>query len=363
MIGEWDSPENFRAENNAIARRLEAATRNFSNEENAQTHSQLEAAEEKSRVRLAEHEAALKSCQQEMKKLREIFAAASATRQTREKKLVELSARRDALERQISEIIARYFSLGENGLNAAKQKAQSVFFQTEARLLETRRKLPHDFERLPERNRRAAAAAEEVAAALERKRREHTALEATLKTLGAEGLYSRETLLIERHEMKLREAETARTRGLAARLAHDLIEHRKLAATRSVLEPLEARLSAAFAEITGDFGRRVFLDENLQITGTGRTRADAVSFQNLSQGAKEQLLLCLRLAVAEELAQSDGGQIVILDDVLVNTDSGRQQRVLDLLQNAANKLQLLILTCHAERYRGIGRELAFEKMR
>jgi uncharacterized protein YhaN len=38
----------------------------------------------------------------------------------------------------------------------------------------------------------------------------------------------------------------------------------------------------------------------------------------------------------------------------VNTDAQRQARVLDLLQTAANKLQIVILTCHPERYRGIG---------
>jgi ABC-type lipoprotein export system ATPase subunit len=141
--------------------------------------------------------------------------------------------------------------------------------------------------------------------------------------------------------------------GWAARLAHDLIENRKQAATRSVLAPLETRLSNAFAEVSHDADRRVFLDEHLKIRGIGSTQDTLISYDNLSQGAKEQLLLCLRLAVATEVAES-GHKLVVLDDVLVNTDSQRQSRVLDLLQTTASKLQILILTCHPERYRGVG---------
>ncbi|MGB8481300.1 MAG: metallophosphoesterase [Acidobacteriaceae bacterium] len=47
-------------------------------------------------------------------------------------------------------------------------------------------------------------------------------------------------------------------------------------------------------------------------------------------------------------------QSLILDDVLVNTDPIRQERVLDLLQNAARDIQILVLTCHPDRYRGVG---------
>jgi recombinational DNA repair ATPase RecF len=144
-----------------------------------------------------------------------------------------------------------------------------------------------------------------------------------------------------------------RDHGWAARLAHDLIESRKQAAMQSVLGPLESRLSGTFAEISRDTERRVFLDDQLQISGVGTSRDAMISFTHLSQGAKEQLLLCLRLAVAAEVATS-GHRLVVLDDVLVNTDGQRQQHVLDLLQTSASQLQILILTCHPERYRGVG---------
>lgn len=145
--------------------------------------------------------------------------------------------------------------------------------------------------------------------------------------------------------------------GWNARIVQDLIVLRKHAATRAVLAPLESRLSAAFVELTGEADRKVFLDDQLQISGLGRAREETYPFEQLSQGAREQLLLCLRIAVALELAV-DEPQVLILDDVLVNADPVRQERILDVLSALAAKLQVLILTCHADRYRGVGTALS-----
>jgi uncharacterized protein YhaN len=42
-----------------------------------------------------------------------------------------------------------------------------------------------------------------------------------------------------------------------------------------------------------------------------------------------------------------------LDDVLTATDSGRLALVMAILEEAAQRLQILVLTCHPERYRGL----------
>jgi uncharacterized protein YhaN len=44
----------------------------------------------------------------------------------------------------------------------------------------------------------------------------------------------------------------------------------------------------------------------------------------------------------------------VLDDILVATDAGRLARVQAVLEEFAQKLQILVLTCHPERYRGLG---------
>lgn len=221
-----------------------------------------------------------------------------------------------------------------------------------AELNEARRRMPADYEKLPERNKRAANALAEVEKELRGAREACDTTRGELKARGSEGMYSRETALRER-KAGLEETVAARQgRARMARLVHELIQRRKQAATNAVLGPLEAGLSRVFAEITGDAERRVFLDSELRIRGVGRNEAELIAFDNLSQGAREQLMLAVRLAVARELAQ-DEPQLLILDDVLVNTDVTRQGRILDLLQST-ERLQILILTCHPERYRGIG---------
>lgn len=264
----------------------------------------------------------------------------------------EHEARLRVLETQIKDLSARY----PEGIDPAKTAAQLAFAEAEARVLATEKDLPPDFEKLPERNKRAAASLQQIANELQSRRSDRDQARAVLQTLGGQGLYSRETDLEERKAEAILRRDTARSQAWCARVAHDLIEHRKQAATKAVLTPLENRLTTAFAELTSDSCRRVFLDEHLQIAGIGRSRDECHSFDQLSQGAKEQLLLCLRLAVAQELA-TDEPQVLILDDVLVNTDPVRQERILDVLGTQAEHLQILILTCHPDRYRGVGESL------
>ncbi|MGH7944202.1 MAG: AAA family ATPase [Opitutaceae bacterium] len=256
------------------------------------------------------------------------------------------------LESQAADLSARY----PEGVEKSKARAQVEFTQTEARVMATKADLPPDFEKLPERNKRAATALQQLANELQVVRSDRDNARGALETLGGQGIYSRETELEEKKGEATLRRDAARTKGWAARVAHNLIEHRKQAATRAVLTPLEQRLTAAFAELTGDHAREVFLDERLQIAGIGRTRAESHPFDLLSQGAREQLLLCLRIAVAQELATAEP-QVLILDDVLVNTDSVRQERVLDVLSSLSSNFQIILLTCHADRYRGAGQAI------
>jgi len=79
----------------------------------------------------------------------------------------------------------------------------------------------------------------------------------------------------------------------------------------------------------------------------------------LSGGEQEQLYLIARLALADVLAKEER-QLVVLDDVLNATDAGRLARLLNLLEEVSDRLQIIILTCHPERYRGLEQATFFE---
>jgi regulator of replication initiation timing len=74
-----------------------------------------------------------------------------------------------------------------------------------------------------------------------------------------------------------------------------------------------------------------------------------VELDRLSGGEREQVFLCTRLALAAELARKER-QMVVLDDVLTCTDGERLPRICDLLGQLADRLQIILLTCHPERF-------------
>jgi uncharacterized protein YhaN len=69
-----------------------------------------------------------------------------------------------------------------------------------------------------------------------------------------------------------------------------------------------------------------------------------------SYGEREQLGTLVRLAYACVLAK-DEPQAVILDDPLAHSDSARHRRMLDVVTDASKRnLQIIVLTCHPERF-------------
>ena len=69
----------------------------------------------------------------------------------------------------------------------------------------------------------------------------------------------------------------------------------------------------------------------------------------LSRGAREQLFIALRLALASEFARHGSVLPLILDDVLVNFDSRRAWAAIQVLQDVATSgtgWQIFVFTCH-----------------
>lgn len=121
-------------------------------------------------------------------------------------------------------------------------------------------------------------------------------------------------------------------------------------------EELESRLDDRFRRITGRGTRRVRVEEDLavKLLEDGITSID----HQLSQGARDQLAFCLRLAVADLVA----GELVlplILDDPFVHSDSNRVARIREALDETAGERQILLLT-QDERFAGWGSAISRE---
>jgi uncharacterized protein YhaN len=79
---------------------------------------------------------------------------------------------------------------------------------------------------------------------------------------------------------------------------------------------------------------------------------ESVRVEKMSVGEQEQIHLCTRLALAEELTRNER-QFLILDDVLTATDDNRLPRICELLSEVASRMQVLLFTCHPERFASI----------
>lgn len=97
----------------------------------------------------------------------------------------------------------------------------------------------------------------------------------------------------------------------------------------------------------------VLNDQTFEIEGIVRNGVSE-PFNALSTGAREQIAVITRLAVADILRASGQPSALILDDALVNTDEARLERMQRVLQTAAKSLQVLILTCREGDFLGLG---------
>src|SRR5690606_11248651 len=76
-------------------------------------------------------------------------------------------------------------------------------------------------------------------------------------------------------------------------------------------------------------------------------------FSGLSLGAREQMAVVTRLALADILRDSGQGCCVVLDDALVNADDGRLERMRLVLGKAAEQQQIIILSCRERDFAGM----------
>ncbi len=97
-------------------------------------------------------------------------------------------------------------------------------------------------------------------------------------------------------------------------------------------------------------GARLTLDqESLKVRSVERGSV-AESFGDLSGGAREQLAVIVRIAMAKVLAKDHASMPLILDDILGWTDDARLRQMIRVIELAAQEMQVILLTCHPARF-------------
>ena len=124
------------------------------------------------------------------------------------------------------------------------------------------------------------------------------------------------------------------------------------AAKERYLAPVALRIRPYLQALFPD--AELAVDEALQITGVTRRDGGAEPFEQLSDGTREQIAILVRLALAELLSEQGLPAVVVLDDALVFSDDERIARMFAILERAAERLQIVVLTCRERLFEGLG---------
>ncbi|MFT9360155.1 AAA family ATPase [Acetobacter okinawensis] len=164
----------------------------------------------------------------------------------------------------------------------------------------------------------------------------------------------------QRHATRLQGEQAAceRERAALALLESTLLKA-ETTQTERYLAPLVQAMQPAFSALF----RGVALEMDTQFALTGLTRQRAEEVKDLSDGTREQIAVLVRLGFAELLHKRGAPAILVLDDALSFSDSQRLETLFDVLSDAATRLQIILLTCHAEQFAPLrGRPLSLRPM-
>lgn len=178
--------------------------------------------------------------------------------------------------------------------------------------------------------------------------------EGQLRALAADGPYSELARLEEEFTELEKQLQEEELRAAAVRLLYETVEDCRTKALTFLTEPVERTATRMLHRIAGGQLGTLELGEQFQPKCIYPVQDFRAALESVSGGEWEQIHLVTRLALAEVLAKEER-QLMVWDDLLLSTDMTRLAKVLTLMEEAADRLQLVIITCHPEKYRGLSR--------
>jgi hypothetical protein len=272
------------------------------------------------------------------------------------KQLADRTARRESAERESQRLrdIVNEPGRGAKEKDASKQLDESkqklaastyALSELQSRVSQARPELlKQDVQRL-------SASADRSLKAFHQREADIRGLLGRLENEGALGLEEQRAQLKVTLEAASRRLAEIRLRADALELLVARMEEKREALTRRLQAPLQTRLDHYVRILFPQ--SRMELKEDL--TPGALTRAtETIDFVQLSYGAKEQAALVSRLAYADLLKEAGSPTLLMLDDALVHSDAVRLEQMKRVIFDGATRHQILLFTCHPERWEGSG---------
>lgn len=301
----------------------------------------LEAAEEE----LGEAREALSEHDDKAQKLREDLQTTETMAQSTEE---SLSAARSDLEAHEEE------HGPEEDLHSSLEEAKADVEKKEGHVEELEGELedlsPEDVEARKER-------AEDALQNTKKERRDFKSeldkIQGRLEDDALRGLHGRLQEAQQNRDEARAEVERLEKQAKAAKLLYNTLTEKRAEARRQYLAPLRKEVEDLLNRFFRADSASVEFAEDFGLQTLSRSNEGSFDFDQLSAGAKQQLSVLIRLAMARLIAE-ERPHPVFLDDALSDTDPDRFAAIANILRSVAREMQIIMTTCHHERHRRLG---------
>ncbi|OMG71451.1 AAA family ATPase [Burkholderia ubonensis] len=263
----------------------------------------------------------------------------------------------DAAQREVKTVQAKLEApdraerLRKSQADLLEAKAESAHYAGEIATLETKISAARP-DLLIQDIKRWRASAEALERAYDDRRVRIERLEAELQALGAQGLEEKRADVARELEQTRRRVVEMQRRANALDYLLELLRRKRAVVTQRLHAPLQRHLNhyvqllfpQATLELGDDFVPRLL----------SRPGAEVGDFNDMSFGAREQMGVISRLAYADLLKEAGRPTLIMLDDALVHSDHGRLGQMKRVLFDAATRHQILLFSCHQEKWRDMG---------
>ena len=166
--------------------------------------------------------------------------------------------------------------------------------------------------------------------------------------------YERLVRAKERQAALAQEGRKAELAAAAMALLVKTFQAGKAELQSDLVGPLQERVARRLSSLTDGRYRGLKLDDKLTPAMVVPRDVESAALDDLSFGTREQLVFVTRLCLAEMLSEKHSRQSLLFDDNLVHTDAERLALASRMMEEASATSQIVILTCHPERFEGLG---------
>lgn len=173
-------------------------------------------------------------------------------------------------------------------------------------------------------------------------------LQATIESDGGKGLADQAAEAKEELEAASGALKRTMEEAETLKMLRSILDEARVETSQSFLGPVARRAKRHIARLLP--GCDLGFSENLSLDHIIRAGVSE-GCDNLSKGTQEQLAVLTRLAFADVLLEQGRPVSLILDDPLVYSDDGRLDLMTEILSEAAERMQVILLTCRERAFR------------